>query len=321
MKEYAIYPMKSLKISQRHDEGNHVPHWKNSKNYSDKPWDEAGKDSGQDVFSPMNDFKIIKILGLNSSTTNTIILQSVNKLYMPYKEEADYLFLTLTHINENDLKNLKVGQIIKKGEQNQFIREGTDGYATGNHFHITVNLGKYYGLLQNSNGSWVFTYEKSLLPNEAFYIDTSHTIIYNAKNYQFRNVPIDYFGTPLLRNELVNQVEVLASNVRARKSANGEILGYMNKGVYDILEEKSDENYKWLRVEDNLWFAYSSSWSTLYPTKQTETPQIPTIDEDSTNTLPSEENSNTSQKNKFSEVIKKIVENISNILHKIFKKK
>lgn len=115
-----------------------------------------------------------------------------------------------------------------------------------------------------------------------------------------------------MRNELVNQVEVLASNVRARKSANGEILGYMNKGVYDILEEKSDENYKWLRVEDNLWFAYSSSWAILYPMKQTEIPQIPTIDEDSTNT---------SQENKFSEVIEKIVQNVSNILHKIFKKK
>ena len=37
--------------------------------------------------------------------------------------------------------------------------EGTDGNATGNHFHITANIGKYYGLLQNNNGKWCYTYE------------------------------------------------------------------------------------------------------------------------------------------------------------------
>ena len=56
MKEYAIYPFKNMNISQNWNEGNHIPHWQNSKNYSDKPWDEAGKDSGREYFIPQNDF-------------------------------------------------------------------------------------------------------------------------------------------------------------------------------------------------------------------------------------------------------------------------
>lgn len=186
-KEYAIYPFRYMNITQRHDQGNHTPHWKNSKNYSDKPWDEACKDGGRSYFEPMNDFVIEEVLGLNTSTTNSVRLKSVNKLYIPFKEEPDYLYVTLTHMNEDNLKQVKKGQVLKAGTK--ILMEGTDGYATGNHFHVTANLGKYYGMLKNSNGSWVFTYEKSLLPNEAFYFDGSWTEMIYARNYEFKGVP------------------------------------------------------------------------------------------------------------------------------------
>lgn len=186
--KYAIYPFKKMGISQRHDQGNHTPHWKNSKDYSDKPFDECCGDSGQSVFAPKNDFKIIQIIGLNNNTTNTVIVQSTEKLTMPCGK-TDYLYITLTHINEVDLKTLKVGTIIKAGTIIARLREGTDGLATGNHFHITANIGKYYGLKKNSNGKWCYVYEKSLLPTEAFYIDKNHTTIKNANGYYFKEVP------------------------------------------------------------------------------------------------------------------------------------
>lgn len=196
--EYAKYPFKNMKISQNWNEGNHVPHWKNSKNYSDKPWDEACKDAGQECFAPLNDFEIIRIYGLNSNVTNTVMLKSRNKLMLPYGVE-DYLYLTLTHINESDLKCLKVGEIIKAGTINQHIKEGTDGKATGNHFHITANIGKYYGILQNSNGAWCYVFDKSLIPEEAFYVETSHTNVIKTSGSVFKETPkqppvSDFFG-------------------------------------------------------------------------------------------------------------------------------
>lgn len=187
-KEYAIYPFRTMNITQNYDEGNHIPHWKNSKDHSDKPWDEACEDSGRSYFEPQNDFIIEEVLGLNTSTTNTVRLKSVNKLYIPYKNEPDYLYITLTHMNEDNLKQVKKGDILKKGTK--ILREGTDGNATGNHFHITANLGKYYGLLKNSNGKWCYTYAKSLLPEEAFYLDESYTKIKNSKNRPFKIKPI-----------------------------------------------------------------------------------------------------------------------------------
>ena len=162
-KEYAVYPFKYMNITQRHDQGNHVNHWKNSTNWSDFPWDEGLKDSGRSYFEPQNDFLIEEVLGLGTNITNTVRLKSLNKLYIPYKNEPDYLYMTLSHMNEDNLKQLKVGDILKKGSK--ILLEGTDGIATGNHFHITANIGQYYGFLQNNNGSWCFTYEKSLLPN------------------------------------------------------------------------------------------------------------------------------------------------------------
>lgn len=266
MKEYAIYPFQYMNITQNWNQGNHIPHWKKSTDYSDKPWDEACKDSGRDYFIPQNDFIVEEVLGINSNITNSVRLKSVNKLYLPYKLDPDYLHLTLTHMNEDNLKQVKKGQILKKGDK--ILLEGMDGPATGNHFHVTANLGSYHGILKNSNGSWCYTYDKSLLPEEAFYIDTNFTIIKNSNGSKFQNIPIEKVGTPVLRNELVEQVEVLIDNLRARIAPNKEIIGYVNKGLYDVLEKQVVENYIWIKIEENLWFAYSESWSKLYPKKE-----------------------------------------------------
>ena len=267
MKEYAIYPFKFMNITQRHDQGNHLPHWKNSTNYSDKPWDEACEDSGRSYFEPQNDFIVEDVLGINSNVTNSVRLKSINKLYIPYKKDPDYLYLTLTHMNEDNLKQVKKGQILKKGTK--ILIEGTDGVATGNHFHITANLGKYYGLLQNSNNAWCFTYDKSLLPEEAFYLNSEFTTIKNLNGYKFINVPLEYYGNPVERNESVDQIEILVDDLRARSMpsiVSGEILGYMYSGIYNVTEIEVGNGYTWYKT-DNVWFA-SGEWTKLYSKKE-----------------------------------------------------
>ena len=274
MKEYAIYPFEYMRITQNHKGeipnssqiGNHLAHWKPNVNYSDKPWDEAGKDGGRDYFVAKNEYKIVEKLG-SQSGGYAVRLETTHKVYIPYKDDAVILEITLTHLNYDDWSKLSNGQILKVGTK--IMREGTSGGATGNHFHITANLGKYYGLLQNSNGKWCFTYEKSLLPDEAYYVDGSVKIL-DANGYKFKEVPNQKVGKPVERNTKVDQLKVKVPELRARKtpSLNGEILGYMNEGYYDIQDKTEADGYTWYKVQD-MWIAYSKDWEDILPKEVT----------------------------------------------------
>lgn len=185
--EYSIYPFKDIRITQRHDKGNHLGHWYPTTNYSDLPWDEGVTDGGRQWFDPSNDYKIVEILGRDpSKTTNSVRLETCNKVKIPYQSEPVILEITLTHIDESCLRTLKTGQIIKAHQK--VILEGKDG-AEAYHFHCTANIGKYYGMHDNTNKKSVFCYEKSLLPNEAFYVDPNYNRILDAKGYVFKAVP------------------------------------------------------------------------------------------------------------------------------------
>lgn len=184
--EYAIYPFDYMRITQAHNEGNHIPHWKDVTNYSDKPWDEASKDVGRQYFIPQNDYVIEQVL----IDSRSVRLRTLNQVLIPYKTEPVTLYVTLTHMKLETMKRLKEGQIVHKNEK--LILEGDEGGALGNHFHCTANIGKYYGLKYNNNKKWVWCYEKSLLPDEAFYIDSDFTNIINSKGYSFKEVPVDY---------------------------------------------------------------------------------------------------------------------------------
>ena len=92
-------------------------------------------------------------------------------------------------------------------------------------------------------------------------------------------------GKPVKRNEKVEQVEIFETitSLRARNKPNGEVLGYMNSGIYNLLEHKTDGDYEWLKVEENVWFANSSEWCKILSKKEepkTEPPTEPKVDED-----------------------------------------
>lgn len=183
--QYSIYPFRYMNITQSHEgTRSHKPHWYNAKDCSDKPFDEASKDSGRQYFQPQNDYRIVEIGGVGSSITNYVRLETVNAVKIPYTSDPVILELTLSHVEDNELKKYKVGQILKAG--GNYLLEGKDG-ASAYHWHCTVNIGKYYGLKQNSNGKWCFVYEKSLIPPQAFYVDDSINII-NPRGYTFEKL-------------------------------------------------------------------------------------------------------------------------------------
>ena len=313
-KEYAIYPFEYMGISQRHDTGNHKPHWYNSKDYSDKPIDEACKDTGRSYFVPQNDFIVEEVIGRDDSDTraytNSVRLKSKNKLVSPIDpNKEEYLYLTLTHMNEDNLRQIRVGQELRKNSR--YLLEGTDGKNSGNHFHITMNHGRYYNIHTNSNGALCFVYEKSLLPDEAFYIDKSFTTIKNSAGYNFKEVPIEKVGTPVLRDIKVEQVEIVVDNLRARNKPNGAILGYINKGIYNVLERVINGEYEWFKVENDIWIAYNNNWGKLYE-KEIETAPL-TEPPTETPTQPIEEQP--VEENPITKIIKKII----SLLKRIFR--
>ena len=88
-------------------------------------------------------------------------------------------------------------------------------------------------------------------------------------------------GKPVKKNEKVDQVKIFDSvtSLRARKAPNGEVLGYMNSGIYNLLERKAEGDYEWLKVEENVWFANSGDWCEVLPKKEKPT-EPPVVDED-----------------------------------------
>ena len=109
--------------------------------------DIAGKDSGIDSLkAPFTG--IVKRIYNNG---NAVWLESVDKVL--YADgTSDYM--TVLTIHDNDITNLKVGDIVKQGTS--YYNEGTSGNATGNHIHLSTGKGKFTGngWYKNSYGNW-----------------------------------------------------------------------------------------------------------------------------------------------------------------------
>ena len=73
-----------------------------------------------------------------------------------------------------------------------------------------------------------------------------------------------------------DQLKINASNLRARETPNGKILGYVNVGTYNILDTKTTNKYTWYKI-DYFWVAYSSNWATLLK-KEIKNPTPPKED-------------------------------------------
>ena len=191
MSNYLIYPMKTMKISQDYiNNYSHGPHSKGSP--KDYPWDEAGADGGREYFyCPCDKMKVVRVFGVGGSGTNTIWLTSTSKVDFA-DGTSDYFTMLVTHPNDDDLRRISVGKIYTRGQQ--ICREGTDGRATGNHFHFAGGKGqmKGSGWTQNSKKAWVLTTTNGTFkPEQLFFVDKSFTTIKNDKGLKFKTKPTE----------------------------------------------------------------------------------------------------------------------------------
>lgn len=262
---YFIYPMKYMRITQSYNgTTSHKLHWYNSKNYKDYPIDDGGRDTGRDgIYCPCDEMIVTEIKGVgNNKVTNTIWLVSTTKVKTPTFN--DIAFMTLTHSNDSDFKNIKVGTKFKRGEL--IVKEGTN-VNVPNHIHMTFGRGSSKGWVTNSNKKVVIKGDTKK-PEEVCYVDTSFTIIKNAGGIKWINKP-EIIGTPVKRDVYLDQIKINVSNLRARTSPDGEILGYVSKGIYNILDSKTTNSYTWYKIE-NFWVAYSNDWANIFEKKEKE---------------------------------------------------
>ena len=100
-----------------------------------------------------------------------------------------------------------------------------------------------------------------------------------ASGFKFRGCIInpacdinDQITPNVARNENVNQLQVIADQLRVRKDAgtSKDILGYATKGYYNYYDTKKADNYLWYKIADNQWIAYDKEWENILPKKENE---------------------------------------------------
>lgn len=249
--EKPMYPSRTIRITQKDNVGTHLDSF---------AFDEACENGGiSNIFAPFTG--IIK--KVYNKDANEVWLESIDKVEYP-DGTIDYLTMMFAH--DNDISDLFVGKKIAQYEK--FYSEGTKGNATGNHCHIECGKGKFTGTGWHKNKFGYYSINNGKKVTDCLWIDDSYTLA-NTQGYQFKKIN-KLLGNPTIRNENKWQVEVKIDNLNARSTPNGKKLGYIRKGIYDIIESKNSGKYKWFKLETSLWIAYDISWAVEYPKKDDE---------------------------------------------------
>ena len=211
---------------------------------------------------------------------------------------GNYVYVNYPKLNHGalyqHLDSIKVSKGEKVTKDTIIGITGATGEVTGIHLH--------FGWFPSSdvNKDWYSInfedYEKYVFPME-----------------------IEVIGKPVIRDESKDQIDVIINNLYVRNNPNGNILGYIKEGIYNILDSKVDEDYTWYKIDDNYWIAYTDTYAKLYKKKEeVEEKEEPKEDLDNNNN--EEDNNDNNQEvvkkeNIFIIIIKKIIE----FLKKIFK--
>ena len=179
-----------------------------------------------------------------------------NRIYGNYVivQHGDGFYSVYGHL----AKGLKVkrGDKVSKGQQ--LGNMGNSGYSFGNHLHFELRKGA------NDRAHVVNPMNYLMLENHNVIVSTQ-SLYYDQIKYRQTSI-----GTPVQRNDAVDQVEVLIEdlNVRTKPSIHGDSLGYATKGIYNIHDVGKAGDYTWYEIEPDRWVAFSEKWARYYPKRE-----------------------------------------------------
>lgn len=138
-------------------------------------FDVVGHNGNSNIKAPF-DCKVVAIY-TSWNCGNTVVIESLNPVQ--YADgTVDYMSMAFAH--DNDISNLKRGQVIKQGEV--FYQTGNYGQVTGVHSHVTCIRGKYqFDMWKSANGK---TSPNEIAPTKALFV-TSSTQIVQTKGLSF----------------------------------------------------------------------------------------------------------------------------------------
>lgn len=149
------------------------------------------------------------------------------------------------HLKEKS--NLRVGDTINQGDLIGIM--GSTGNSTGNHLHFDLwKCPKDYVMNWNDRSKYSV--------NPLLYCFLFDDQTQSSNNYGVTKVVGSKKKTN--RNENKEQIEVLNTYLRARTSPflkDNNILGYIDLGTYDVLEENNNDGYLWVKIDNNMWIA------------------------------------------------------------------
>ena len=157
-------------------------------------------------------------------------------------KHADGVYTLMAHLDKGSVC-VKTGQLVKRGQQ--IGKMGNSGYSNGNHCHYEVYVGGSGTEYRSNPVTYTFAY-----PDQDVHKGDEKE--YGIKHYD----PVNEVGNPVPRNPMVDQIEVLATTLRARKEPNlkADVLGYVKPGIYNLYGMAEADGYKWYQPED-FWCA------------------------------------------------------------------
>lgn len=177
-----------------------------------------------------------------------------NYIVLTYDKTDCTIIYRFLHMRDRSL--YKKGDNVKRKDIVGYM--GTTGYSTGVHLHF-----EYWICPKGYNYSSGDRSKYAKNPFQYCYLFEDQETSAAAKNYVIKVV-----GTAIQKSKdtTKNQLEVVLDKLRCRKSGSleGDILGYIDYGIYDILDKVEKDNYTWYKIANEKWVAAADNSIKLY---------------------------------------------------------